>query len=432
MSHSKNLLGIIGYEDNYLKRNTTNTFFKSNYKNYSNFDINWITIENNLKPEPYGSSTKFPPNSELYFRFPPQGDIIVDNILRFKLYDDNANVSLNKDVPINSDSDSIGEFTALSLLSKIEFLYNDTVIAILDKNYIANYMKLSQDSENYQKYRNFSSYNNSSTIYDNSMPTDGKYVRYVSLPLPFWYTKSEGLGFPIWSLTDPNIGIKITLDNYNLNNVIGNTKCNIFDIQILAKYVNLGNDEKDKFKNLSLEYKIEQVEIVNKISIKSNVDFNKKISLPLNYFVKFLIWNITEDDYLGFNENKNKFEFDSCKGIQKTSIQLNGNQVISDFKENITRLIFRHNYFKCPETNINTKLIKKGETDLNIHTYSFCLNPLENNLSGFISTEKFNKFVMNVQGFIESNDDKLFTLNIYIIKNNIIRFKNGKMSILFN
>ena len=64
MSHSKNLLGIIGYEDNYLKRNTTNTFFKSNYKNYSNFDINWITIENNLKPEPYGSSTKFPPNSE--------------------------------------------------------------------------------------------------------------------------------------------------------------------------------------------------------------------------------------------------------------------------------------------------------------------------------------------------------------------------------
>ena len=213
MSHAKILLGAVGNEDGYLSLNSKNTFFKSTYKTHTNFSTNWLTIPNNNKPQPSESSTKFPPKSTLYFRIPLQGDIILDNYLRFKLYDDEANDSQNKDFTLNNvnPKKGIGEFTALSLINKIELLYNDKIIDVIDKNYLASFMKISQTSENFLKYRKFSSFDNNSTIYDKYMPTGGKYIRYVSLPIPFWYTKSEGLGFPMWALNDPNIGIKITL-----------------------------------------------------------------------------------------------------------------------------------------------------------------------------------------------------------------------------
>lgn len=430
MSHAKILLGAVGIEDEKITNNAKQTYFKYNYKTHTKFASNWTSVINNNKPNPNDNTTKFPPNSSVYFRLPIQGDILLDTILRFKLYDVDANNGMkNQFLNITEHNKGIGEFTSLSLIKKIQFLNNDKIISELDKIFIANFMKLSLENDKYQNYRKLSSFDNNSSVKDKYMPKDGKFVRYVSLPLPFWFTKSEGLGFPMWALTDPNIGMKIILDDYQ--NVNNNNTCNIFDIEILAKYAYLDMSEKEKFKNIPLEYNIEQLEIVDKISINNNTNFSKKINLPSTHFIKYIMWNLTENDKLGFNGDK--FEFDSCDGITDISLNINGNQVISDLNNNVTRLINRHRFFKSPRTNIDLDYNVKGSNDLNLHTYSFCLQPLSYQSSGFFTTEKFNQSVLSIKGITpNSNSNNIFTLNIYLVKQNIIRFKNGKMDILFN
>ena len=450
MSYGKNTLGAVGKEDGYLTYNAKNTFFKKSFKTHTYFGSNWITIGNNHKPSSSSSAasfatTKFPSKSNIYFRFPFQADMLLNTILRFKVFDNEAGIlsadpTKTHDLSLNVGSElGIGEFTALSLIDRIELVYNDKVISSLDKNYIANHMKLSLCNEKYINYRKMSSYDSNPTVFDSYMPeaadsTDrlngiGKFVRYLNLPLPFWFTKSEGAAFPMWALQNPNLGMKITLSDYN--NIYGSNSCNIFDVELLAHYAYLETDEKNKFKNTSLEYVIEQVDILNKTTILSNKSFTKKISIPGTHFLKYLVWNLTENDKLGFNGSK--FEFDSCEGLTNISISVNGNQVISDLNSNITRLINRHMLFSSPKTNLkdNNSDSTKGNNDFNIHTYSFCLEPLNYQPSGFITTEKFNNVILDIKGTTPDTSNN-YDLNVYGVKHNILRINNGILDILFN
>ena len=455
MSHSKNLLGAVGKEDGYLTYNAKNTFFKKSFKTHSYFGSNWTIIGNNDKPSSSSSSvsfaaTKFPSKSSIYFRIPFQADMLLNTLLRFKVFDNDAGIlsvapAKTHDNELNtSTEEGIGEFTALSLISKIELTYNDKVISSLDKNFIANYMKLTLSSEQYINYRKITSYDSNSTIFDSNMPEAatssdrdagiGKFVRFVTLPLPFWFTLSEGQAFPMWALKNPNLGMKVTLSDYTDH--YGTNNCNIFNIELLAHYAYLESEEKKKFRTQPLEYVIEQVDIIDKITISENQSFTKKIPLPKSHFVKYLIWNLTENGTLGYSSNGSKFEFDSCDGIENLSISINGNEVISDMSGLITRQILRHMYFKTPKTNVKNMYdsTTKGNNDLNIHTYSFCLEPTSFQPSGFITTEKFNNVTLTIKGQTPtaSHAPNKFDLNIYAIKHNIIRISNGYIDILFN
>ena len=198
MSYGKNTLGAVGKEDGYLTYNAKNTFFKKSFKTHTYFGSNWITIGNNHKPSSSSSAasfatTKFPSKSNIYFRFPFQADMLLNTILRFKVFDNEAGIlsadpTKTHDLSLNVGSElGIGEFTALSLIDRIELVYNDKVISSLDKNYIANHMKLSLCNEKYINYRKMSSYDSNPTVFDSYMPeaadsTDrlngiGKFVR---------------------------------------------------------------------------------------------------------------------------------------------------------------------------------------------------------------------------------------------------------------
>ena len=59
---------------------------------------------------------------------------------------------------------------------------------------------------------------------------------------------------------------------------------------MLTNYGYIEQEEKSKFKNLPLEYVIEQVDIVEK-NIPNGVTKNEKTVLP-SHFVKYLCWNL--------------------------------------------------------------------------------------------------------------------------------------------
>ena len=73
--------------------------------------------------------------------------------------------------------------------------------------------------------------------------------------------------------------------------------------------------------------------------------------------------------------------------------------------------------------NVSEKL------DLNIHTYSFALKPDNVQISGFVTTDKFNQVVLDVSGTASSTGD---VLSVYQVHRNIIRFQNGDLNVLFN
>lgn len=427
MANSKILLGAIGEEDGYLTQDAKNTLFKTSFKTHSQFSSNWNVISNNNG----GQSNKFTAGSSHYFRLPFEGDLIMNTYLRFVI-DESITAANNLD------------FLALCLLDKIELLYKSKTLSWFDRNYLANHFKLHLSTEKFLNYRKMSSItsNNNNKTFDKFLNQN---VYYIDIPLPFWFTKSEGQALPVWSLTDNDLGINVKLAsslNYVHENVGTTTSVDILDVQVLVNYGYLDNEEKAKFKNLSLEYVIDQVEIAEK-SVVSN-SFRKKIQLPKKHYLTHLIWNLTTDTSnngrVDSNNDNAQYVFDSVEGINSSSINFNGNTLISDANSNFTTKITRYNYFKFPENNLeNFDVVSERnmgtggnvseKLDLNIHTYSFALKPDNVQISGFVTTDKFNQVVLDVSGTASSTGD---VLSVYQVHRNIIRFQNGDLNVLFN
>ena len=84
----------------------------------------------------------------------------------------------------------------------------------------------------------------------------------------------------MWSLDDANVGIKVETKNFNS---VGNE---ILDIELLTQFIYLTQDEKLKFKNLPLEYVIEQPEKVDSKLLDKN---RFKVNLTKTHFIKYLL-----------------------------------------------------------------------------------------------------------------------------------------------
>ena len=422
MANTKILLGAIGEEDGYLTQDAKNTLFKTSYKTHSQFSSNWNVISNNNG----GESEKFTKGSSHYFRLPFEGDLIMNTYLRFVI---------RENIVLSSAANY--DFLALCLLDKIELLYKSKTLSSFDKNYLANYFKLNLTTEKFLNYRKMSSItiDNNNSTYDKFLDQD---VYYIDIPLPFWFTKSEGQALPVWSLTDNDLGINIKLaDSFKYDTTIDNSgdvvdlAGKILDVQILVNYGYLANEEKNKFKNLSIEYVIDQVEIAHKSDVTGS--FRKKIQLPKKHYLTHLIWNLTTPPGNPSNigrPSSGKYYFDSLEGIKSSSITFNGNTLISDANSTFTTKITRYNHFKFPENHFKYfDTVAGAETlDVNIHTYSFALKPNDVQVSGFVTTDKFNQVILDVSGKVSSAS----ILNVYQVHKNIIRFQNGDLNLLFN
>ena len=310
MSNSRILLGAIGEEDGYLTQDAQNTLFKTSFKTHTHFSSNWNVITNNNG----GQASRFTPGSSHYFRLPFEGDLIMNTYLRFVIKDDNIGATDNL------------YYLALSLFDRIELMYKSKSLSSFDRNYLANYFKTNLTQEKFLNYRKMGSiYSTDTPVKDSFLNQD---VYYIDLPLPFWFTKSEGQALPVWTLTDQDLGLNVKLANTfnykksDTNNI--DLTNDIMDVQVLVNYGYLNNEEKEKFRNLSLEYIIDQVEITESSTVSGS--FRKKINLPKKHYLTHLYWNLTSDvtNNIGYDNNTNKnYIFDSLPGITSSSITFN-------------------------------------------------------------------------------------------------------------
>ena len=395
MADTKMILLNTGVEDEYLTANPEYTFFKQGIKQYTYFGQNWNISSPNFSEE----KGYFQPNCKYSYRLPIQGDLISDMVLRI-------GVNTYPDCVCSSGSDS--EVCPYNVIKKIELRYNDLVLSSLDINYINVFYELNRDI----KVKKHDIWNK----------TGG----YFHLPLPFWFTQNPGSAFPIWLLDNPQITVHIETGNYDTA-----TQNVDLQIDILSLYTNVTTNEKETFKHSSLEYLIEQVDICNTINIEKSSRYIS-VDLPETKFIKYLVWNII-DDCEGISCSGPGVGDNSSSGdavINNSNILLNGNSISGDMSAHRTLLINRHCYFKTP-CYFNRKTLELASQAhlLNIHTYSFSLNPNNFQSTGFLSSDKFNTFKLKLN--IEDPHSS-GTLHTYAIKNNIMRVKDGQLELLYN
>ncbi len=123
--------------------------------------------------------------------------------------------------------------------------------------------------------------------------TKPPYILYI--PIDFWFTKFSGLSIPVIYLRHHDITINIKLNDLinccyyeqlNENSIIEEL-IKLDSVKLIANYIYLSDDERKKFAQMGHEYLIDQTQIVNFPSIKTNT---LNIDLPFYNPVKQLFW----------------------------------------------------------------------------------------------------------------------------------------------
>ena len=388
MQSTRITLQTTGEQDRYLTDNPIHTHFKTNYRQHTEFGSDWIVVGNDNK-----NISSIAANSSFYFRIEKDGDLINNLFLRLKLEKDN-----------NWKSSQLGLYeTALKIIDRVEFLNNDQVISSMSSDYMFSYFELHYSKAEKKALFDMISYDKSSV---------GESSNYVTLylPLPLWFHKNPGNAFPLWALNNPNVGINIKTGDYGNLNIVEN-------IELLVDFGFLDNKEKEQFTNKPLEYLIEVPEKLDNITL-SGLAETKKLNLIKTHFVRYLLWNIQEDG-----------KFNYLDDVENANISFNGNPLISNAPGSFYNRVMRYMNFESNGTLHSTNGDFNKNTYSNIYTYSFCLNPTSQKLSGYLTTEKFNNVEIEINTKSSGNSR---ILNVYLVKHNIMRVSNGVLNLLYN
>lgn len=395
---ARTILLATGEQDKLLTFPAQFTYFKKSYLTYPQFNMNWVIQSafsvNNAKEYPSGGTVNT--------RIDLNGDIMNDIVLRFKL-----NISEDWLSP------NFVRETVLGIIDNIQFKYSDKILSEFDSDYLVSYFELNLEKQRQYYLQEMMSYDyNSKSPYigKNSSQPD---VVYIYLPLPLWFCRQDNDnialhdGFPLWALYDPNINLTIKTKDFKAN-----SNRIVYDIETCILYGYLAPEEKEKIKNLSLEYKIQQSE---RITIEPITKINQTYTLIPSYFVYNYIWVIKK-----ISQPNNYFYEDD---LIEATILFNGKETITannNYYKNITRF---KNYYGNPS------LILDSSNSLNpIYTTTFNMEPLNNtNVSGYVTPSKFNQ--VNLQIKTRTTEDRM--IHIYQEKYNIIRIKNGYLEIVF-
>ena len=340
---------LVSYTTNYV--NELNTLIRNNIniKQYNVFfeivDYFFSTIDINIK------NVEYYKNSSLYKNI---NDVLTYNYT--KLSPSNISLEIFQNL-INENMSVMDELNKILYSIILDNLNNNPKININWINKIAIYMfdyleinigsnqivKLYPDyidKYGQLRYRNKEVYDymiNDKIINDNlkSIVNKTDYEKNVYLPVPFWFSQSYSMAFPLIALQFNNLQFKIKTKNYlellkinytddlekkYVENIINiykediityieeNTK-NQLNITILLEYISLDTLERKKFAQAGHEYLITQNQVIN---FRNASILNNNFNLSFFHCVTELLWlvktNKNNDDLtIGDDINENKY-----------------------------------------------------------------------------------------------------------------------------
>ena len=405
-----------GGHDIYLTGNPQMTFFKVVYRRHTNFSIESILQI---------FSNKIISQSETTCNIGRKGDLI------YKMY-------IQQEIPTSVALTSIVNY-GYDFIKTINVKIGSQIIDEHTNNWLETWAELTQPNE----YGNFTSASNALFMNNGSNEmgltssngsltatrfqsltmaggvdgfpesatispiNDGNYSKYLSenkyhyiyTPLQFWFCKNIGLALPLIALQYNEVTI-----NINFNNLI-NT--NFSNPELYIDYIFLDTDERKRFAQISHEYLIEQLQIIQD---QSNDSINL---IHLNNPVKELIWVSGNGTQATYNNPL----------YGTWNIQINGYDRFS--KRDITyftkQQIFDHHSGYGGVTKRNS-----------IAVYSFCLNPEDHQPSGTINFSTIQNSYLIRQDRDKDIDIADKSITVYAINYNILRILSGQGNLAYS
>lgn len=401
----------------FLIGNPQITFFKSLYKQYSNFYITLIEQTINGK-------TDF--NRTINCTINKSGDLLKNIYLEITLPD------IEK--PNKSSWYGYTNNIGCNIINSITLKINDQVI---DKIY----------GESIDIYNNIINNDISDMVLEfnseHSIRNIGNSIdynkRHIYIKLPFWFSKNSGSALPLIALNNSDINLDIEfrnlnevikIDNYNYINDISTKTNSDFDCKIFTECIYLDKKEKMFFAKNSHSYLIEQLQYNGEDTL-TKYDVNKTIYLNFKNPVKELYWIISVDN----NNIDTNLENDYNNFTKYTSYY-------SDYKDTFENLTIKLNSMTLLEEKsadyyriVQSQLYHNHIRNKYIYSYSFSLNPNEYQPSGAMNFSDLNnalflfKFKENTTN--EAGCATNGIIKIYATSYNILSIKSGQASLMY-
>ena len=402
--------------EKYFKGTPEITFFRKVYKKISQFNIN-IIEQDLLGNIDFGNIFNCTLNKS--------GDLLKNIYLEIILPD------LEK--PNNTIWYGYTNNIGCSIIKSITLKINDQIIEKLYGEWIDIYYQINDININNM----INQYNSEYSLRNIKNNIDYK-QRKIYIPIPFFFTKDSGLALPLISLNNSIISIDIELrklneiikiDNINyLNNIKKKSNQNLI-CKLFTEIIYLDKSEKKMFINKNLEYLIEQTQFNNNDFFNKN-DTYKNVYIDFRFPVKQLLWiivvdNNNLDDVLQTDHNN------ITKYTTKYSNYLDTFDSLKIFFNNIEIIDETAQYFRQIQSNI----YHKNLSNKYIYSYSFSINPLSYQPSGYINfsninetlfTFKFKDYKLNTSGSSTNGIIKIFAVNY-----NILKIASGMASLLY-
>lgn len=409
-------LTISGQQDVYLTGNPQISFFKSVYKRYSKYSTQLLNQDINGTPH-------F--NTNINSIINKSGDLLKNIYLEITLPDLIKPTGLSWFGYVNN----IG----CSIIDRILLRINDQIIETIYGDWIDIYNNI--NNINIDKITK--QYNSDYMIRNINNIDLEKRTFYV--PIPFFFTKSSSLALPIVALNQSDISIDISfkkleevikVSDKQLLNQVQVKPDSKFECNLWAEYIYLDDAEKKYFSTKKLEYLIEQTQFNGNEVLNKN-DLKKNVYLDFRHPVKELIWTISIDNsnldtFLNVDHNnitKYTTRYSDYKDTFNTlSIKLNSLLLLNNFKAEYYRKIQSYYY----HNNTRNKYI---------YSYSFSLNPTQNQPSGHLNFSELNDalFIFDFVDSLTPTAGKSTNgiIKIYAINYNILQINSGQGSLQY-
>lgn len=401
----------------FLIGNPQITFFKSLYKQYSNFYI--TTIEQTIN-----GKSDF--NRTINCTINKSGDLLKNIYLEITLPD------INK--PSKSSWYGYTNNIGCNIIKSVTLKINDQVIDKLygDSIDIYNNIHNNDVSDMVLEFNSEHSIRSTNDFIDYNK-------RHIYIKLPFWFSKSSGSALPLIALNNSDINIDIEfrglkevfkIDNYNdLDNITVKTNSE-FDCKIFTECIYLDKKEKKFFALQSHTYLIEQLQFNGDDTI-TKFDTNKTIYLNFKNPVKELFWVISVDnnnidsnlqnDYNSFTKYTSYYS-NYNDTFESLTIKLNGMILLEDKSADYYRIVQSQLY----HNHIRNKYI---------YSYSFSLNPKEFQPSGAMNFSDLNNalflFKFKDNNTNQSGCSTNGIIKIYAYNYNLLKIASGQASLMY-
>ena len=401
----------------FLIGNPQITFFKSLYKQYSNFYITNIeqTIDGNINF-----------NRTINCTINKSGDLLRNIYLEIILPD--------LDKPSNVAWYGYTNNIGCNIIKSITFKINDQIIDQIYGESIDIYNNIN----NIDVSNMVNEYNSDYSIRNTNNSIDLK-KRHLYIKLPFWFSKNTGNALPLVSLNNSNINLDITFrdlkevvktDNYNTIENISVKANSIFDCKVFTECIYLDKKEKKFFALQSHNYLIEQLQY-NGDDIITRFDTNKTIYLNFKNPVKELFWIISVD-----NNNIDTNLQNDCNSVTKYT------SYYSNYIDTFDTLTIKLNSMSLVEDKLATyyrivqsNIYHNNMRNKHIYSYSFSLNPDTYQPSGAMNFSDLNNalflFKFKENEPLTSGCATNGIVKIYAYNYNILKIQSGQASLIY-